>query len=283
MQFVYGLDGSKKTRTGMTDKKFAVLGDPIEHSMSPAIHLAAYKVLGFDWNYEKIQVHSGGLNEFVAHQGSHFQGFSVTMPLKAEAAALAVNTDPLVQRLGIANTLIRTASGLNAFNTDVFGITKALDDCWVTNPQRVAILGAGATARSAILALHLKAPSSHVSVYVRSSSNTSEITDLAKTLDLDISVQSLTDFSDSQDLTINTIPGEHNVTSSDKQSGWLLDVNYSNPDKTLNELFDSLKVVSGKDMLLWQAIAQIRLFIALDASKELPNEVDVLRAMSAAL
>ena len=153
-QFVYGLDGSKKTRTGMTDKKFAVLGDPIDHSMSPAIHLAAYKVLGLDWSYEKIQVHSGVLNEFVAHQGAHFQGFSVTMPLKAEAAALAVNADPLVQRLGIANTLIRTASGLNAFNTDVFGITKALDDCWVTNPQRVAILGAGATARSAVLGLY---------------------------------------------------------------------------------------------------------------------------------
>lgn len=267
----------------MTDKKFAVLGDPIEHSMSPAIHLAAYKVLGLDWGYEKVQVHSGGLNEFVAHQGAHFQGFSVTMPLKAEAAALAVNADPLVQRLGIANTLIRTVSSLNAFNTDVFGITKALDDCWFTNPKRVAILGAGATARSAVLALHLKAPSSHVSVYVRSSSNTSAITVLAKTLDLDISVQSLSDFSDSHDLTINTIPGQHSVTSSDKQSGWLLDVNYSNPDKTLNELFDSLKVVSGKDMLLWQAIAQIRLFIALDASKELPNEVDVLRAMSAAL
>lgn len=267
----------------MTDRTFAVLGDPIDHSMSPAIHLAAYKVLGLDWGYEKIQVHSGGLNEFVAHQGAHFQGFSVTMPLKAEAAALGANVDPLVQNLGIANTLIRTDSSFSAFNTDVFGITKALEDCWVTNPERVAILGAGATARSAILALHLNAPSSRVSVYVKSSTNTSSIAALANTLDLNISVQSLSEFSDSQDLTINTIPGQHSITSSDKQSGWLLDVNYSSPAKSLNELFISSKVVSGKEMLLWQAIAQIRLFIALDASQELPNEIDVLRAMSAAL
>ena len=267
----------------MTSRKFAVLGDPIEHSLSPVIHLSAYKQLGLDWSYEKVQIHSGDLANFVSSHGSDFAGFSVTMPLKSEAAALAVGSDTLVQQLGSANTLIRTDSGFEAFNTDVFGITQALDNCWSTNPAHIAILGAGATARSALLAVQQNAPSAQVSVYVRKSTDTTAITELAKRLGSLVSVCNLPDYGLAQDLTINTIPGQSMTGSSEKQAGWLLDVNYSSPNQQFNEMFDFSKVISGKAMLLWQAIAQIRLFITLDPSMQLPNEAAVLRAMSAAL
>lgn len=267
----------------MTSKQFAVLGDPIEHSLSPVIHLAAYRQLGLDWSYERAQVQSGELANFTSAQGLEFSGFSVTMPLKTEAASVATNSDDLVKKLGIANTLVRTANGLEAFNTDVFGITKALEDCWLSIPERIAILGAGATARSALLAIQQNAQLAHVSVYVRSSTDTKTITELAKTLGLSVTVRGLQDFSEEQELTINTIPGSNSPVNADKQQGWLLDVNYSNPDEDFHDLFDPSKVVSGKFMLLWQAIAQIRLFLNLDASKKLPHEADVFRAMSASL
>jgi shikimate dehydrogenase len=267
----------------MTKKKFSVLGDPIEHSLSPLIHLAAYKQLGLDWGYERTQVHSGQLNNFTSARGLVFSGFSVTMPLKAEAAALAVRSDDLVKQLGIANTLLRTANGLEAFNTDVFGITKALESCWLSKPQIVALLGAGATARSALLSIQQNAPSAKVSVYVRSSTNANAIVELAKNLGVSLTVRPIEDFAQAQELTINTIPGNKLPVNAGKQQGWLLDVNYSNPDEEFHDHFDSAKVVSGKAMLLWQAIAQIRLFLNLDASTELPHESDVLRAMSASL
>lgn len=267
----------------MTSRKFAVLGDPIEHSLSPAIHLAAYTQLGLDWSYEKVQVHSGDLANFVSSHGSGFAGFSVTMPLKSEAAALASSSDALVEELGIANTLIRTDSGLEAFNSDVFGITQALDNFWLLSPVRIAILGAGATARSALLAVQQNAPSAQVSVYVRNSTDTTAITELAKRLGAVIFLCNLQDYGLAQDLTINTIPGQSMTGASEKQAGWLLDVNYSSPNQQFNGMFDSSKVISGKAMLLWQAIAQVRLFITLDQSKQLPNEADVLRAMSDAL
>jgi shikimate dehydrogenase len=267
----------------MTKSKFAVLGDPIEHSLSPAIHLAAYAQLGLDWGYERVLVRSGELAEFSSAEGLGFSGFSVTMPLKAEAASIASHSDDLVRQLGIANTLIRTDGGLFAFNTDVFGITKALGEFWSTNPASIALLGAGATARSALLAIHQNAPSAKVTVYARESTDTNPITKLANSLGLLASVRELTEFGTDHELTVNTIPAQSSFARSAEQNGWLLDVNYSNPDQLFNGLFDSHKVVSGKAMLLWQAIAQIRLFMTLDASKELPNEAAVLRAMTAAL
>ena len=73
----------------MTSKHFAVVGDPIDHSLSPNIHNAAYKFLGLDWDYTRFQVSEGNLQDFLRKEGSHLSGISVTMPLKLEAAALA--------------------------------------------------------------------------------------------------------------------------------------------------------------------------------------------------
>lgn len=267
----------------MTKKKFAVLGDPINHSLSPVIHLAAYKQLELDWRYESIQVHAGNLADFVGNQGMDFDGFSVTMPLKPEAAALGTISDGFVQELGVANTLVRSGSELSAFNTDVFGIVQALKLCWATNPKTIAVLGAGSTAQSALLAIKLKAPSATVTSYVRDSSNTQDLAKLAKGLGLPLNISDISEFGTSQDLTISTIPGHNPLLTPSQQNGWLLDVNYANPDQSLSESFAKAKVVTGKSMLLWQAIAQIRLFTSADANKELPDEVEVLRAMSAAL
>ena len=267
----------------MTSKRFSVVGNPISHSLSPAIHMAAYKQLGLNWTYEKHEVHSGSLESFIESHAGEFAGLSVTMPLKLEAADLATSKDPIVSLLGVANTLLLSEGNISAFNTDVFGITQALTNCWKQVIETVAIVGAGATARSALLAIHDKAPKSEVSVYVRRTSDTKALSHLADALDVTLRFEDLGDFGTQHDLTINTAPAAALPKDSAVQQGWLLDVNYAKADSEALAIFDSAKVVSGKDMLLWQAIAQIRLFTSLDATLELPNEDEVLQAMVASL
>lgn len=267
----------------MTNKKFAVLGSPIEHSLSPSIHLAAYKCLALDWSYEKVEVHAGDLESFVKAQKAYYSGFSVTMPLKVEAAYLANEKDWLVEQLGVANTLVLSDEGIAAFNTDVFGINKSLESFWETGVQSIALLGAGATARSALMAIHDKAPEAKVAIYVRESSNTDAITALGTVLGISTTIESLDSITSNHDLTINTVPGAALPIPSTARTGWFLDVNYADLNKQYVDTFDPSKVVSGKSMLLWQAIGQIRLFTTKDATLELPNEAEVLRAMTSAL
>ena len=106
--------------------QFLVVGSPIDHSKSPAIHRAAYRVLGLDWDYGKLEVGRGGLRQVVDNAPEALRGFSVTMPLKEEAAKLASTVDEFARTSGAANTLVRNEDGWSAYNTDVFGIVQAV-------------------------------------------------------------------------------------------------------------------------------------------------------------
>lgn len=245
----------------MTSKHFAVVGDPISHSLSPAIHTEAYKFLGLDWDYTRYQVPEGKLENFIGDEGRELSGLSVTMPLKLEAASFASSGDSIVDLLGVANTLLRVDDGFTAFNTDVFGIEMALRGSWVPGIRNVSIIGAGATAQSALYAVNRNAPEATVVVYVRDISRTEAITSLASELGIELEVKTIRDYSEVQDLTISTIPAATLTQLTPKpRSGWLLNVNYSSKDSQFSRQFDSDKVVQGETMLIWQAIAQIRIF-----------------------
>lgn len=140
---------------GMNPRRFAVVGSPVEHSLSPILHRTAYEVLGItDAVYERHQVGSGELTEFLRDgPGRGLQGLSVTMPGKAEAYALSTETDETSRRLGISNTLLRAGQGWRAENHDVHGIVAALRDHGADRPLTGAVLGSGATALSALAAL----------------------------------------------------------------------------------------------------------------------------------
>jgi shikimate dehydrogenase len=268
----------------MTSKHFAVVGKPIDHSLSPKIHTVAYELLGLDWDYTKFLVEEGDLKSFLESQGSQLSGISVTMPLKIEAALLASSGDEIVKQLGIANTLLRQDSNFIAFNTDVFGIEMALEKCWSSKISQVAILGSGATAQSALYAVSRRTPSTQVVVYAREFSRTQTIRDLASKLDVALEVRSLDSYSNEQDLTISTIPaGALDGLGQHAQSGWLLNVNYSSKDSNFSKQFDSEKAIQGETMLIWQAIAQIRIFLNGTPEAELDNEGVLLAKMAKAL
>ena len=113
-----------------------------------------YKRQGLtDWDYTAHEVDEGGLAPFVAGLDVMWRGLSVTMPLKVAAFDVADEVSELARRAGAINTLARTDTGWVGDNTDVYGIVAALRDAEISEPPRAFVLGSGATARSALLAL----------------------------------------------------------------------------------------------------------------------------------
>ncbi|KRC49019.1 MULTISPECIES: shikimate dehydrogenase [unclassified Nocardioides] len=133
--------------------RFGVVGDPIAHSLSPVLHRAGYDALGIDARYDAVQVPAGGLAAHVAALGPEWGGLSVTAPLKREALALATTVTARATLAGGANTLVRTADGWAADNTDLPGAVAAIRERYDGPASVATIVGAGATAASTGLAL----------------------------------------------------------------------------------------------------------------------------------
>lgn len=136
----------------------AVLGDPVEHSLSPVLHRAAYDELGLaDWSYDAVRVQGGTLAGFLDGLDATWRGLSLTMPLKRELLALATERGwechLRVRAAGGANTLVRGSTGWRADNTDLPGAATAVQERYAGAVERVLVVGGGATAASVGLAL----------------------------------------------------------------------------------------------------------------------------------
>jgi shikimate dehydrogenase len=134
--------------------RLAVLGHPVGHSRSPAIHNAALAELGMgdEWVYEAIDVAPGALETRVrAMPAEGFAGANVTVPHKGAALALADELSETAREIGAANTLVFANGEIRADNTDADGLLKALP----ASPagKRALVLGAGGAARAVVWAL----------------------------------------------------------------------------------------------------------------------------------
>ena len=130
----------------------AVIGDPVRHSRSPAIHNAAFAAAGIDWAFTAFEVPAGkGAEALDAMRVLGLAGMSVTMPLKAEVAAAADSVDEAVEILGAANCMVPLGDGrVHAANTDAAGFVAGLRaDAGVSAAGiRVALIGGGGAARA---------------------------------------------------------------------------------------------------------------------------------------
>jgi shikimate dehydrogenase len=135
----------------------AVLGSPIGHSLSPALHSAAYAALGLTWwRYEAIECDESRLSPLLDSFGPDWAGLSLTMPLKRAVLPLLDRLDPLVTEVGAANTVLLAAEQRLGYNTDVAGMVRALGAYGVGTAGHVGpvlILGGGATACAAVAAM----------------------------------------------------------------------------------------------------------------------------------
>ena len=267
--------GFVRTRSGKI-KRYAVLGSPISHSKSPLIHTAAFAASGTDADYVAIEV-AGDLSQFISTQSERFQGFSITMPLKGEALNFAERVDSLAIATGAANTLIRTDGGWDAYNTDVFGIQQAVSG---TRFKTVSVIGTGATARSAIVAMEQLGK--QVAIWGRNAGS-------VRQLSAEFEVTSHAQFHKAceADLVISTLPpkaiDDHLLSLKTKPSGMLLDVAYDPWPSRAAELWGSERTISGIEMLIWQALGQQRLFAGNDLDEPLANEKELLAAVRSAL
>lgn len=138
-------------------RRAGVLGHPIAHSLSPALHRAAYRELGLDWDYQAYDVTEEALPAFVDGLDETWAGLSLTMPLKVAAMPLVEFVEPMAKLVGAINTVVvQPVAGrlqLVGANTDVHGIVAALAEGGVERASRGVILGGGATATSALAAL----------------------------------------------------------------------------------------------------------------------------------
>ena len=242
---------------------FCVIGSPINHSLSPVIHNAANVALGLNFHYDRHEVSQGELSDFV--RNNSFSGLSVTMPLKYEAFELAEICSPEAIKTGVANTLVRSGEGWIGHNTDVAGFVSILSQ--IEMPQSIVILGSGATARSASLAISSKFQDSKLSVIGRSTSAVDELVGLASSFGISAraeeeSAEALLN----ADLVISTVPGtaftelwEDVAAGSVRARGTLVDVVYKPWPSNASIAWASVSV-SGLELLIWQAIEQVKIF-----------------------
>jgi len=142
--------GSRTDR--QAGSRCGVLGDPIEHSLSPVLHRAGYAELGLDWSYDAHRVPAGGLPAFLDGLDETWRGLSLTMPLKREALTLVDRLTPTAATAGAVNTLV-LGDEVVGDNTDLPGAVAAIRERTDVEPREAVILGGGATATSVGLAL----------------------------------------------------------------------------------------------------------------------------------
>lgn len=249
-----------------------MIGHPIAHSKSPELHRAAYRWLGLDINYRAIDVAPEALPEFVQRVRTEpdWRGVSVTMPHKAAIAELVDEVDSVAAKLGVLNTLrVRQDGALLGSNTDVQGIVSALGKAGLRNTRTFSgppiILGGGGTALAALAAL-AELGASGVELYLRDPSKVGSLTNVAEQLELRLEVLPMAGLSSlGSGLVISTLPpgaADELVSAVSSSSGYLLDVAYDPwPSKlALAWQLAGGTVVSGLEMLLYQAVEQVNLF-----------------------
>jgi shikimate dehydrogenase len=268
----------------VTSARLAVLGSPIAHSLSPALHAAAYRELGLDWRYESVDVPEGALGAFLRSRDAGWRGLSLTMPLKREVLPMLDTRTELVTLVGAANTVLFDGGGVHGFNTDVAGIVAALGEHDVTRVRRAHILGMGATAASALTAVARLGAGDVVVTGRRDDDD--ELRRLADALGVELSFRVVGSAAPADvDLLVNTIPGDLADAPDVDAAGAFLEVIYEGwPSPRARRWLDAGRaVVSGREMLLHQAVGQVRIFTTGTESAPLEHEPRVVAAMRASV
>ncbi|MDI2098062.1 shikimate dehydrogenase [Ruicaihuangia caeni] len=270
-------------------RRLAVLGSPISHSQSPALHGAAYRALGLDWEYERQEITEQTLQEFIDSRGPEWRGFSITMPLKQAVIPLFDERDPLVDLTGAANTLLFDRGRRRGWNTDVFGITEPLRNAGLTHIDRALVLGGGATAACAIAAVH-RLGADRVTVAVRTPARADWLRPLAEAQRVELEVRSLAELDDVQsDVVVSTIPNGSTVDLQLHErlthEATLFEVAYKPWPTSIAAVWLAAggRVLHGLEMLAYQALVQVRIFVQGDAEAPLPDEPAVFAKMREAV
>lgn len=251
-------------------KKFAIFGNPVEHSLSPNMQQAGFRFIDFDATYQKHKLEDGKKIK-KAFLEEKYLGANITVPHKEIAYNLADEVRGIAKKIGAVNTYINENGKIIAYNTDAIGFMKAIQD--FGKIENALIIGAGGTAKA--IAIALLENGVNVTVLNRSEDK------LTFFKDLGCKVASWKNFVlDAYDLVINST------------SAGLKDDNYPFDKSRLENIFmnanfafdciygkltpflalakkEGLKIKDGEDMLLYQGVEAFELFTNTTSSPEL--------------
>jgi shikimate dehydrogenase len=242
-----------------------VLGKPIAHSLSPVLHRAAYDELGLtDWSYERFEVDEARLPGFLGQLGPEWAGLSLTMPLKRAVIPLVDEISETAASVDAINTVVFAEDGRRlGDNTDIPGMVAALREHGIEQVDSAAVLGAGATASSALAALS-RICTGEVVAYVRSEERAAEMRHWGERLDVEVRIA---DWADAEQalhapLVIATTPAgttDALAAAVPERPTTLFDVLYHPWPTALAARWSMFggAVVSGLDLLVHQAVLQV--------------------------
>ncbi|WP_062215569.1 shikimate dehydrogenase [Streptomyces sp. NBRC 109706] len=252
-------------------RRAAVLGSPIRHSLSPVLHLAAYRALGLTgWDYGRFEVGEDELADFLGTLGPEWAGLSLTMPLKRAVIPLLDEISGTAESVSAVNTLVLTDDGRTVGdNTDIPGLVAALAERGVTRVERAAVLGAGATASSALAALG-RLGAEEVTAYVRTDARAAEMRSWGERLGVPVTTAGWDEaaLALSAPLVVATTPAgatDGLAEAVPAAPGVLFDVLYEPWPTRLAAAWSAAggQVVGGLDLLVHQAVCQVELMTGL--------------------
>jgi shikimate dehydrogenase len=243
-------------------RRCAVLGSPIEHSLSPALHRAAYAHLELNWTYDRVEVDEHGLAPFISELDASWRGLSLTMPLKVAVLGLG-QVDELAQLAGAGNTLILEAGTRQVYNTDVGGLTWAVRQVTARLLPLVTILGAGATASAALIAA-AQLGAQQVTVVARTPSRAEPLRALGLELGVELEIRPWWARLPDASLVVSTVvsgAADTIAPSVADSASLIVDAIYDPWPTVLATTAQQAgcTIVSGRDLLIGQALLQIEL------------------------
>lgn len=262
-------------------RTYCIIGDPIDHSLSPAIHNAAFSSLGLNCSYFAFRVQEGQLkNSLDSLRAINIGGFNVTMPHKVKVLEYVDQYDKTVEMVGAANTINNEGGKFCAYNTDVLGFINPLHHRGIDfSGFEVTILGAGGAARAVAVALAGESGIANVNIFNRNTDRSKELANMLEKLGLKASIvssENIQNIASKSNLIINTTPlgmkDEQSLikSSSIRKDAIVYDIVYKpiNTNLLENARTAGAKVVYGYEMLLEQAVASFKIWFQRDPPTE---------------
>ena len=247
-----------------------VIGDPIEHSLSPIIHNAAYQALAIsnEFVFKAERVRPAELENVAKRmRDDDVNALAVTIPHKQSIFSLLDIIDDVATEIGAVNTVVNNDGKLVGYNTDWQGVIGALDEITDLNGNKVAILGTGGSARA--VAYAMKKAGAIITIFGRDNTKVIEISDQFRAMPA--SIDAISEITD-HDVIINATSvgldakSEKELVPSNMLNAnhIVLDLVYPNQTKLLqNAKQAGAKTIDGLEMLLHQAVSQIELMTGL--------------------
>jgi len=267
-------------------KNFCVIGNPISHSLSPAIFKYLFKFFNIDANYNSVLLDNDkSLIDFIKNNIGLYNGYNITSPFKSTAFKAVDELDPFALKLGSVNCININNLKLLGYNTDHYGfINMIISNKIQLNNKKIIVLGYGGAARAVIFSL-LKEYNCDIYIYGR---NSNKINNLIKKVQFEYEGRTVSMYNNTitNDIVlINCLPIKIDSNNLHSLLSYLpissintcIDINYIESDISL-EIKESCKIISGLDMLIYQALNSFDIWFNCNSLEKI-NYLDLKKSL----